>query len=156
MMLSNSVIDVGLIIGSIADERGEWTCDLVEQRLNLRAILAIAGGQLRGEDLSGLSVDPDVQLAPGSSSAGTMLLDQPLAGSTQLQPSAVDQQVHRPGACDWSCHLEGLGATAEGRMIRYSEIKTQELQDRVNQPLGLTQCQPEHRPQGQGCPDRQG
>jgi hypothetical protein len=41
-------------------------------------------------------------------------------------------------------------------MIRYSEIKTQELQDRVNQPLGLTQCQPEHRPQGQGGLDRQG
>jgi hypothetical protein len=41
-------------------------------------------------------------------------------------------------------------------MIRYSEIKTQELQDRVNQAFGLTQCQSEHRPQGQGCPDRQG
>jgi hypothetical protein len=96
MMLSDSVIDVGLIIGSIADERGEWTCDLVEQQCNLRAILAIAGGQLRGEDLPGLSIDPDVQLAPGPASLGTMLLDQPLAGSTQLQPSAVDQQMHRP------------------------------------------------------------
>jgi hypothetical protein len=93
-VLGNGAVDAGLIVGSVTDEGREWNCDLIEQGLNLRAI---AAGQLRGEDLSGLSVDANLQLAPGSSSAGAMLLSQPLAGSTQPQPSAIDQQVNRPG-----------------------------------------------------------
>jgi hypothetical protein len=39
MMLGNGSIDVLLIVGSITGERGEWTGDLVEQRLGLRAII---------------------------------------------------------------------------------------------------------------------
>ena len=40
-------------------------------------------------------------------------------------------------------------------MIRHRQIQTQELEDRADQPLGLTQRQPEHRSQRQGRPDRQ-
>jgi hypothetical protein len=45
MAFGDSIVDAGLIIGSMADERGEWTWDLVEQGLNLRAIIDIARGQ---------------------------------------------------------------------------------------------------------------
>jgi hypothetical protein len=80
-----------------------------------------------------------------------MLLDQPFAGTTELQACAVHQQVNRPsGASTWYWHLQCLGAAAQGRMIQ-----TEELEDRADQPLRLTQTQPEHRPEGQGCPDRQ-
>jgi hypothetical protein len=48
---------VSLIVGTIAGEGGEWLCDLVEQRLDLRTIIDIAAGQLRGEDLPGFRVD---------------------------------------------------------------------------------------------------
>ena len=85
-----------------------------------------------------------------------MLLDQPFAGTTKLQARAVDQQVNRPsGASTWYSHLQRLGAAAQGRMIRDSEINAQEPQDRADQPFGLAQRQPEHRPQRQGRFDGQ-
>jgi hypothetical protein len=40
-------------------------------------------------------------------------------------------------------------------MIRHSEIKAQEPENRPDQSFSLAQRQPEHRPQGQGGPDRQ-
>jgi hypothetical protein len=33
MARGDGAVDAGLIVGSIADERGEWTGDLIEQRL---------------------------------------------------------------------------------------------------------------------------
>ena len=50
-------------------------------------------------------------------------------------------------------YFEGLGAAAQGRVIRHRQIQTEELKDRANQAF-LTQRQPEHRPERQGCPDR--
>ena len=40
-------------------------------------------------------------------------------------------------------------------MIRHGQIETEQPKDRADQPLGLAQRQPEHRPQRQGRPDRQ-
>jgi hypothetical protein len=59
------------------------------------------------------------------------------------------------GARTWSWHRQPFGAAAQGRLIWHSQIQTQELEDRADQSLCLTQCQPEHRPQRQGHPDRQ-
>ena len=59
MLLGDSAVSVRLIVGSIADEGGEWTGDLVEQRLDLRAIVNIAAGQVGCENLSSLSVNAD-------------------------------------------------------------------------------------------------
>ncbi|GEO17959.1 hypothetical protein MAE02_56550 [Microvirga aerophila] len=70
-----------MVVGAITSEGGEWAWDLVEQEFNLRAVIDLAGRQSRREDLPGLSVNTNVQLSPGSASPGTMLLDQPLAGS---------------------------------------------------------------------------
>jgi hypothetical protein len=61
---------------------------LVKQRLDLRAIINIMGRR----------VDPDVQCAPESAPAGSVLLDQPLAGPTKPQAGAVHQQVNGSGA----------------------------------------------------------
>jgi hypothetical protein len=35
MALDDSIVDAGLIIGSVADEGGKRSCDLVEQGANL-------------------------------------------------------------------------------------------------------------------------
>jgi hypothetical protein len=40
-------------------------------------------------------------------------------------------------------------------MIRHRQIEAQQPEDRADQPLGLTQRQPKHRPQGQSRPDRE-
>ena len=46
MALGDGVIDARLVIGSVANEGGKWAGDLVEQGLDLRAIINIAGRQL--------------------------------------------------------------------------------------------------------------
>ena len=156
MTLCDGPIDILLVVGAIADEGGEWTGDLVEQGLGLRAIIDLMGPQLRREDLPGLGIDSNVQLAPGSAPLGPVFLDQPLAGSAKAKTCAVRQQVNRAfRATIWLCRLEGFGAPAQGRVIRGRQIETEELEDRADQAFGLAQGQPEHRPQGQGCLDRQ-
>jgi len=44
--LGDSVVDASLIVGSVANEGGKRSRDLVEQGLDLRSIIDIAGGQL--------------------------------------------------------------------------------------------------------------
>jgi hypothetical protein len=46
MVFSDAVVDASLIVGSITDNGGEWSWDLVKQGLNLRAIFDIMGCQL--------------------------------------------------------------------------------------------------------------
>jgi hypothetical protein len=46
MAPGGGAVNASLIGGFIADERGKWTCDLVEQRLSLRAVINIAADQL--------------------------------------------------------------------------------------------------------------
>ena len=95
-MLGDDVVDARLIVGSVTDERREWSRDLVEQGLNLRAIIDVARGQFGCEDLPGLGIYPDVQFALGPAPLGPMLLEQPLAGPTEPQARAVHQQVNGP------------------------------------------------------------
>jgi len=114
MAFADGIVDTRLIVGSITGERREWAGDLVEQRIDLRAIINITAGQLQGEDLSGLSIDTDVQLSPGPAFLGAVLLDQPLAGSTQPQACAVHQQVDRSsGDWRWLWGFQGFGAAAQ-------------------------------------------
>jgi hypothetical protein len=44
--LGDSAIDTGLVVGSITGEGSEWSCDLAEQGLDLRAIIDVTGRQL--------------------------------------------------------------------------------------------------------------
>jgi hypothetical protein len=46
MVIVDGAVDASLIVGSIADEAGEWAWDLIEQGLDLRAIIDIAVCQL--------------------------------------------------------------------------------------------------------------
>jgi hypothetical protein len=43
MVLADGAVDTRLIVGAITGEGRKWTGDLVEQGLNLRAIINIAG-----------------------------------------------------------------------------------------------------------------
>jgi hypothetical protein len=46
LVLGDSGVDAGLIVGSIADEGSKWTWNLLEQGPDLRPIIDIAAGQL--------------------------------------------------------------------------------------------------------------
>src|SRR3712207_9488841 len=103
-----------LIIRAVAGERGDRSVDLVEQGTDLRAIIGILVGQHRRDDLPSVGIHTEVQLSPGPARASAVLLHQPLASTTELQPRVVHQQVHRfaSAAWWWPRHSQRLGPPA--------------------------------------------
>ena len=85
-----------------------------------------------------------------------MLLDQPLAGTGQLQSSAVHQQMHRFGVGRHSHYFQRLCPPAERGMVRGGKIKTKQADELADRPFRLPQRQAKHRPQGESRRDRQG
>src|SRR4051812_44549264 len=98
MTLGDGVIDALLVIRAIAGERGNSRVDLLEQGSDLGGIIRLRASQGRRDNLASVSIDPEVQLAPGPARLGAMLLGQPFARTTQLHPRAVHQQVDGLGA----------------------------------------------------------
>jgi hypothetical protein len=91
-----------------------------------------------------------MQLPPGAAGLGVVLLDQPLAGATELQSRAVHQQMHRfrTTAGLRSGHLQCLSPRTQGGVVRHREIKTEKADERPDQTFGLAQREVEHRPEG--------
>ena len=71
------------------------------ERVQAELGVGILVGQQRRDDPARIGVRGEMQLAPAAPPLAAMLLDQPLAGATQLQPRAVHQQVHRLTARLW-------------------------------------------------------
>src|SRR3712207_1086929 len=89
MALDDTAVNTLLIIRPVASQRGDRAVDLVEQGTNLRAVIGILVGQHRRDDPPGAGIQAEVELPPGPTLAGTMLLGQPLARATELQPRTV-------------------------------------------------------------------
>ena len=89
--LSNCTINVVSVVSPIAGERRDWAYRSIEQWPDLRAIIDIVRGQLRGDDLASVSVQTKMQFAPGASCSRAVPLNQPLAGAAQFQTRAVHQ-----------------------------------------------------------------
>src|SRR5512134_2736469 len=119
MARGDSCIDLVLIIGAVAGERGERIAELVEKRTGPRAVVDSLLCQLKGDNLAAVAIDAEMQLAPGSSPGGAVLLDQPFAGAAELHPGAVHEQVQGPGSePSPQRHGHRLGPAAQGRMVR--------------------------------------
>ena len=130
-------VNVVAVVRAVASERRQWPLDLLEQSADLRAVVSILVGQHRRDDPTRVGVGGKVQLAPATTPLAPMLLDQPLAGTAKLQPRAVHQQVHGLAARFWPQHLQRLGPTAQGGVVRHSEIEAEQLQNGADQALGL-------------------
>jgi hypothetical protein len=85
----NFGVDVVPVVGAIAGEGRDKASDLIEKGADLRAVVGILGGQRRRDDVAGVGVRGEVQLSPRPASLGAVLLRQPLASATKLQPRAV-------------------------------------------------------------------
>jgi hypothetical protein len=93
MTLADLPVDILSIVRSIACKRRNRSRNLLKQGTDLRAVIDILAGQLGGDDLSSVGVHPDMELSPGPTRPYGVLLDQPLAGTAELEPCAVHQQV---------------------------------------------------------------
>ena len=153
---SDVAIGTFLIIRAVAGDCGDGTVNLIKKWIDLRAVDNIVGGQRRRDDLASVRINTDVQFTSRPAPARAMLLDQPLAGTGQLQSSAVHQQMHRFGVGRCSHYVQRLCPPAECGMVRAGKIQAKQADDRADQSFGLPQRQAKHRPQGQSRRDRQG
>src|SRR5467141_2774723 len=101
MTLADLTVDIVPIIGAVAGKRRNRARNLLQQGTDLRAVIDILAGQLGGNDLSGVGVHPDMELSPGPPHLCGVLLDQPLTGTAEFEPGAVDPQVDRLAARSW-------------------------------------------------------
>ena len=90
--LADLSVDIVPIVRPISSKRRNRHRNLLKQGTDLRAVIDILAGQVGGDDLSSVGVDTDVELSPGPTPPCGMLLDQPLTGTAELEPCAVDQQ----------------------------------------------------------------
>ncbi len=128
-------VNIVPVVGTIAGKGHHGTIYPIEQGADLGAIVGIPARQDRGDDLAGVSVCDEVEHLPAPAPLATMLLFQPSAGTTQPKASAVHQQVHRLAARLRSRHLQRLGPTAQGRMVRHREVEAEQLQNGADQAL---------------------
>ena len=139
---ADASVNAVLVVSAVAREGGYRARHLVEQGAGLVAVVNLAGGQRRGDDLPGVGVHTEVEFPPGPSRLGAVFLDQPFAGPTQLQARAVHQQMHGLGlAPSIGCgrprpgHLHGCGPPAQGGVARYREIETKQADEGADQAL---------------------
>src|SRR4051795_10956429 len=90
-------VDALLVVRAVRREGGDRVLDLVQQGADLGGVVFVAVGQGGGHDPAGLGVHAEMELPPRPAPLGAVLLDQPLARAVELQPRAVDQQVHGAG-----------------------------------------------------------
>jgi hypothetical protein len=146
MMLAHLAVDIIPIVRSIAGKRRNRSGNLLKQGTDLRAVIDILAGQLGGDDLSSVGVDADMELSPGPTRPCGVLVDEPLTGTAELEPGAVDQQVYRFAARSWWRHRQCLAASAQGRMVWRREIKTKQPKNGCDQPFGLAERQAKKLP----------
>jgi hypothetical protein len=85
----NGPVDWLAIIGTIGHHARNLSLDLLEQDWHLASIMSIVAGQHTRDNLAGLGINDQMQLAPGSA-CPSVSLGIPLAPSEQLQAGAVD------------------------------------------------------------------
>src|SRR3712207_7033428 len=105
-------------------------------------------------DLAGLGIDGDVDLAPGPARPAMLLLV-PLALAEQLQPGAVDHQMHRAVRDDLG-PPPGEAATTAGkrRVVGDAQLLPEQPKYARGEALGLAQGEVEDEPQHQHQLDR--
>src|SRR5438876_11642904 len=106
MTLADLTVDIVPIVCPIASKRRNRARNLLQQGTDLRAVIDILAGQLGGNNLSRVGVHADMKLSPAPTRPCGVLLDEPLTGTAELEPCAVDQQVDRLAARSRSRHRQ--------------------------------------------------
>jgi hypothetical protein len=97
MVLVQGVVHAGSVIDAVAQEELDRLGDPVEQGAYLGGVINVAVGQDGGDDPVGHGVKADVQFAPGTPLAGTVLLHSP--GPPSFRPElSTSRWIAPPGA----------------------------------------------------------
>src|SRR3954465_10179560 len=166
MALGHVGVNALLVVRAVRRDGGDRVRDLVQQGADLGGGVLVAVGQGGGHDPAGLGVHPEMELPPRPAPLGAVLLDPPRARAGELQPRAVDQQVHGAGIAASAAirtvaarlrprPLQRLGPAAQGGVVRHGEVEPEQADDGADQPPGLPVRQPEHGLERQRRQDRQ-
>ncbi len=137
---ANGVENMGSIVCSAARGRSWRIVQLLQQWLDMRSVLNVLVGQVKGDDLTIIGVDADMKFAPGLALRGSVFFKQSFARSTKLQSRAVDDQMQFACSRTWQVlNRHPTSPAAERRMIGNGKIDLQQFHDRADQPFALTQ-----------------
>lgn len=105
-----------------------------------RGVTYVTAGDFNSPDLQCFRVDPELDRAPDGALGTAMLAGVPIAVTLHLDPSAVDQEVHRtlrPPMRD--IHGKGFLASAERTEVRNVPVQADQAKQAVNEPCHLPQ-----------------
>lgn len=157
MVLGDSGLNLVLIVGAVAGERGERIGELVKKRTGPRAVVDLPLRPFDDEDLATVGIVADVQFLLGSPPGGAVLFDEPFAAAAELNRGAVREQMQRAGSEPLAQrHGQRPGPAAQGRMVRHRKIESKQVDKGADQTFGLSQCQTTNGTQRQRRGDRQG
>src|SRR3954454_15405715 len=94
MVTGNRLVQGLAVMRTIRRYGRDLALDLPEQRRDLTSVVSGIVGQHGGDNLASIAVNGEMQLAPGPACPAVLLLI-PLALAEELQPGAIDHQVHR-------------------------------------------------------------
>ena len=150
------MMDRPSIISSIARTSGDFSRYLLKHRLDLRGIIPRSCRQRLGDNLAGIGIDPQMQLAPGAPFRPSLLTHLPFPFTEDFQPTAIDDQMNRfLLRAHRQLDLQLRLPTRQRRVAGGLQIDAHQGKQRSDQSLTLTQAQIEQLTQGQGRLDGQ-
>ena len=98
-VLAYTSVGVTGVVGTVAADitKRLVVAELVQQVGEHLTITQFHGGELSNDDIVGIRVNTQVQLALGSALPYAVLADFPLAFAIDLEPGRVDHDIHRSG-----------------------------------------------------------
>jgi hypothetical protein len=125
------------IVSTVASDGGNRTIYLIEQRANLRCMVDGAVRRCRRDDLPGVRVHSDVELAPRPPCLCAVLLKQPFARTAQFQPRAFHQQAYGIRAWSRTEHFQRPGPAAQSGVVRHRKIEAERA---MMEPISPSVC----------------
>src|SRR4051794_29475204 len=117
LVAGNRLVHWLAVIRTIRRYGRNFAFNLPEQHRDLTSVVSGIVGQRAGDDLASVGIDGEMQLAPGPGRPAVLLLN-PLTLAEELQPGAVDHQVHRAVRDDlWSAPSKATAAAAQCRVV---------------------------------------
>src|SRR4051794_18425125 len=117
LVAGNRLVHWLAVIRTIRRYGRNFAFNLPEQHRDLTSVVSGIVGQRAGDDLASVGIDGEMQLAPGPGRPAVLLLN-PLTLAEELQPGAVDYQVHRAVRDDlWSAPSKATAAAAQCRVV---------------------------------------
>ena len=95
-MLSNGGIGGAPVVSPIRSDLGDGGINLVEQRADLRCVIAVLLSQRMPQYAEVIRIDSQMKLAPAPSRFFTVFFLQPLASPKDFQSGAVDKDMDIP------------------------------------------------------------